>query len=104
VRPVSKKRAAQAGARADCREAVLARDHLCRGHGLTPVDCRTVPSEVHELGRGAYRSSCFLEPELCIALCRPCHRWVTEHPILAQERGLALAGWEIERLLKEARQ
>ena len=103
MRAVSKKRAAQAGARRECREIVLARDYQCRGHGLTPVDCTMTPTEVHELGRGAYRSSCWLNPDLCLGMCRPCHRWVTDHPARAQELGLALPGWEIERLLKDAR-
>ena len=104
MRPVSKKRAAQAGARAECRKVVLARDRQCRGHGITGVACRVFPSEVHELGRGAYRQSCWLEPELCIGLCRPCHQWVTEHPTDAQSRGLALAGWQVEQRLNALRQ
>jgi len=104
VRPVSKKRAAQAGARAECRKTVLERDRHCRGHGLTDVPCRRVPSEVHELGRGAYRQSCWLEPELCIGLCRPCHQWVTEHPTAAQALGLALPGWQIDQILNARRQ
>lgn len=102
MRPVSKKRAAQASARAACRATVLARDRHCRGRNITPVVCGVVPSEVHELGRGAYRSSCWLVPDLCLGMCRPCHQWVTEHPTLAQECGLALAGWQIEQRLKDA--
>jgi hypothetical protein len=101
---VSTKRAALAQQRAACRQAVLARDRHCRGLGLTPVNCDVVPSEVHELGRGAYRASCFLEPELCLGLCRPCHQWVTEHPRDAQELGLALPGWQVEQRLKDLAQ
>jgi hypothetical protein len=56
------------------------------------------------LGRGAYRASCWLEPELCLGMCRPCHRWVTEHPRHAQELGLALAGWQVEARLKDLAQ
>ena len=101
---MSKKRAAQAEERAACRQAVLLRDRVCRGRGATRVQCAVTPSEVHELGRGSYRSSCWLDPELCIALCRPCHQWVTEHPTEAQVLGLALAGWQVEQRLNEARQ
>jgi hypothetical protein len=104
VRPVSTKRAAQATERAACRQAVLARDYRCRGLGIAPVACDVVPSEVHELGRGAYRASCWLVPDLCLGLCRPCHRWVTEHPRHAQELGLALAGWQVEQRLKDLAQ
>lgn len=28
------------------------------------------------------------------ALCRPCHAWVTEHPMQAVTLGLAVWGWE----------
>ena len=94
IRPVSKRRAAQAGARNECRTIVLSRDVLCRG------GCGRAATEVHELGRGAYRQSCWLDPELCIGLCRGCHQWVTENPTKAQEARLALAGWEVEALLK----
>jgi hypothetical protein len=102
VRPVSTKRTAQQPERDACRSAVLARDRTCRGRGLTPVECGVTPTDVHELGRGAYRASCWLNPDLCIALCRRCHRWVTDHPTRARELGLALAGWEIEQHLKTA--
>jgi hypothetical protein len=96
VRPVSKKRSAQQDARAECRRIVLGRDRMCRG------DCGRPATEVHELGRGAYRQSCWLNPELCLGLCRECHQWVTEHPLEAQDRGLALPGWRVEQLLNEA--
>lgn len=104
IRPVSKKRAAQNLAREECRQTVLARDRQCRGAGITPVLCGRTATEVHELGRGPYRRDCFLEPDLCLGLCRWCHQWVTEHPLDAQELELALPGWRIEQLLKEARQ
>jgi len=102
IRPVSKKRASQAAARDACRLEVLSRDRRCRGHGVAPVDCAVTASEMHELGRGAYRQSCWLNPQLCIGLCRNCHRWVTEHPTAAKELGLAMAGWEVEQFLAAA--
>ena len=98
IRPVSKKRAAQSSERDECRRTVLARDRLCR------AGCGRPSCDVHELGRGAYRSSCWLNPDLCLGMCRECHRWVTDHPTEAQERGLALPGWRIEQILNEARQ
>lgn len=100
IRPISKKRQDQAEARAECRRIVLERDRTCRGLHSTPVRCQVVPSEVHELGRGSYRETCWLDPELCIGLCRPCHQWVTEHPHDAVEAGLAMWGWQIEQRLR----
>lgn len=99
MKPVSDKRRAQAGEREQCRETVFARDRTCRGTGATRVQCGVTPTEVHELGRGAYRTSCWLNPELCIALCRACHQWVTEHPTEAQILGLALPGWRVQQIL-----
>jgi len=98
IRPVSRKRIFDGPARDECRRIVLSRDPMCR------ADCGRPSCDVHELGRGAYRPSCWLNPELCIGLCRECHRWVTDHPLAAQDRGLALPGWRIEQILNEARQ
>lgn len=99
VRRISEKRRSELPERDAVRQKVLARDRVCRGYGLTPVTCRRTPSEVHELGRGAYRRSCWLNEDLCIALCGPCHRWVTNNPRPAQAMQLALPGWKIERIL-----
>jgi len=99
VNPVSKKRRDQREARDECRRVVLARDLVCRGFGKTPVECRRIVTDVHELGRGAYRQSCWLDPDLCIGLCHWCHRWVTDNPQAAVEAGLAMWGWQIEELL-----
>lgn len=76
--------------RARVRQIVLARDRICRGNGLTPVDCHGNATEVHELKRGANRRECYLDSDKCVGLCRPCHQWVTEHPAEARPLGLAL--------------
>ena len=81
-------------ARAECREIVLARDRVCRGQRLTPVRCAGVATDVHELKRGSARRSVYLDPDMCIGLCRPCHDWVTANPNAACELGLALKSWE----------
>jgi hypothetical protein len=90
VKPRSKKTLAEMPERARVRDAVLARDRICRGRGLTPVDCTTHSSDVHELKRGANRRECYLDPAKCIGLCRTCHTFVTEHPAEARLLGLAL--------------
>ena len=99
IRPVSRKRAAQKPLRDACVNIVLRRDVRCRGAGLTPVNCSGAATEVHELGRGAYRQSCWLIPEMCLGLCSICHRWVTLNPDLAEELGLALRGYQVEKML-----
>lgn len=90
VAPRSKKTISEMPERARVREIVLARDRVCRGRGLTPVDCSTFASQVHELKRGANRRECYLDPDKCVGLCAPCHTWVTDHPAAARPLGLAL--------------
>lgn len=98
VKPVSDRRRSEAPARAQCRAVVLSRDRECRGYG-TLIHCTKTSTEVHELGRGAYRQTCYLDPELCIGLCHSCHAWVTGHPDGAHNLGLALWGWEVQQIL-----
>jgi hypothetical protein len=90
VKPRSTKTIAEMPERARVRATVLARDRICRGRGLTPVDCAAYSTDVHELKRGAHRRDCYLDPAKCVGLCRPCHQWVTEHPSDARPLGLAL--------------
>lgn len=99
INPVSERRRFEFAERAQCRAIVMSRDRVCRGKGLTPVNCTSTPTEVHELGRGAYRTSCYLDPDLCLGLCHTCHAWVTGHPSLANDLGLALRGWEVQQIL-----
>lgn len=87
--------------RAECREMVLARDRWCRAAGLIPVPCETIPTDVHELGRGQYRRDCCRRPELCLGLCSACHLWVTHHPVLAHDVGLVWWGWEVQQWLNK---
>ena len=91
--PMSTGRRDELEQRADVVRAVLERDRVCRGHGLNDT-CTRIPTDVHELKRGAYRADCWLDPDRCIALCRPCHRRVTNHPNWAVKVGLALFSWQ----------
>jgi hypothetical protein len=90
ITPRSKKTIAELPERQRVRQIVLERDRICRGRGVTPVECAIHASEVHELKRGANRRECYLDPDKCIGLCVPCHRWITDHPAEARPLGLAL--------------
>lgn len=39
-----------------------------------------------------------------LAVCRPCHTWITTNPHLAQNLGLHLPSWATEEMYEEARQ
>lgn len=90
VAPRSQRTINEMPERARVRQVVLARDQICRGKGLTPVDCQGYATEVHELKRGANRRECYLDPAKCVGLCCMCHTYVTEHPAEARPLGLAL--------------
>jgi hypothetical protein len=76
-------------ARDACRAEVLARNAgRC-------VRCNACPAtEVHELHRGQLRAVTYLNPSLCLGLCRDCHSWITTHPQAAHADGFAKWSWE----------
>ncbi len=81
--PMSKKRTAEAKARAALVRLVLAARPVCeRCHEARSCDVH----EPHTRGRGGS----FLDVENTIALCRRCHDWVHTHPKEAAELGLLL--------------
>lgn len=86
--PVSVKRSAALPARRRVVAAVLARDGGCvaRRHGWT--DACAGPLDVHEVVPRGRMASSWLDPDLCVAICRACHSWVADHPLLAQSAGL----------------
>ena len=96
ILPMSAKRRRDLPARKQCRIQVLERaGGRCEMRCTDP--CRSFPSpatDVHELKRGASRSECWLNPAMCLAGCRECHQWVTDHPAAARGLGLALWSWE----------
>ena len=94
IKARSKRTTSEQDARAECRRIVLSRDLVCRGQRKTPADCTGRSTDVHELKRGKARRECYLVPERCIGLCRPCHDWVTANPEQAVELGLAKWSWE----------
>lgn len=86
----SKKRVAEDPERARVRQVVLDRDQGCMGRGILPGRCwhpRDEPLDVHEVeSRGTHPGS-HLDPEVCLALCRGHHQWVTTHPAEAEALG-----------------
>jgi hypothetical protein len=74
------------------RETVIERDRTCRGVGLIPDHVCGGPLDVHEVTPGAGRASAWLDPELCVLLCRRAHEWTHEHPDFARHVGLLKRG------------
>jgi hypothetical protein len=55
-------------------------------------DCFDEAVDVHEiLTRG--RGGDFLDENNCVCLCRVCHRWVTDHPLEAEELGFVKSAY-----------
>ena len=87
LKPVSAKRKSQTRARRQLIDAVMERDkHSCQAR---LPECSFHATDVHELKTRARGGSIF-EMSNCIALCRSCHSWITEHPAWASEHGFML--------------
>lgn len=101
VNPISLKRLAELEGRKTTREIVLSRTDLCEA-GIAGV-CSRIPSDVHEILTRA-RGGSITDPNNCLALCRPCHSYVTTHPLWASNTGFVLHSWDDETAAEEARQ
>lgn len=73
---------------------------LCQGGAvIANVDrrqgraCTRWATDVHELLRRSQGGDP-TDPSGCVALCRACHRWVTENPRKAHQVGLVYWSWE----------
>lgn len=94
LNPVSKKRRKVSGPRRAFVERILTERPRCeaclpiRGgrHQRRSVD-------VHELIRRGQGGS-ILEDYNVLAVCRPCHDWIGDHPEEAREYGVAIWSWE----------
>lgn len=53
-----------------------------------PRGCPNEAVDPHEIKSRA-RGGSITDPANIALLCRPCHRWVTEHPLEAAEIGLS---------------
>jgi 5-methylcytosine-specific restriction endonuclease McrA len=50
-------------------------------------------TDIHEVVSRA-RGGSILDPRNLVALCRPCHSWVTENPAEAHAQGWSRHSWE----------
>lgn len=90
LRPISDKRRRRIDERRTTREAVLYRAKgMCE---MRLAGCFGTATEVHEILTRA-RGGSIYDPENCLAACSSCHRWVTEHPLEAEELGLVIHSW-----------
>jgi len=101
VNPISKKRLAELEGRKTTREIVLTRSELCEA-GIENI-CSRVATDVHEiLTRG--RGGSITDPDNCLALCRPCHSYITTHPKWAGDTGFVLHSWDDAEAAETARE
>lgn len=88
IRQTSRKRAAELREYAKVTATLRGGPCLARLPG-----CAGQMSDVNHvkpLGRGG----AFTDPANHLPVCRPCHTWITEHPIEAHGMGLTLHSWE----------
>lgn len=82
MRAVSKKRAKLLRERKKLTDAMQANGRpWC-------VRCGAPADDAHEL-RSRARGGSITDAENVRAICRPCHRFVTEHPVEAEKEGLS---------------
>lgn len=58
--------------------------------------------DIHELINRSQGGG-ILDEDNVLAVCRPCHTWITVHPEKAQDLGLHLPSWATEEMFEEAR-
>lgn len=90
----SKKREAIYRKRRPLVEQMLAAKPICERCGMNPS------TEIHEVVTRA-RGGSILSEANCRALCRACHRWITEHPAKAHEEGFMAHSWERDKYTTE---
>lgn len=99
---MSKKRRGQLARRAEVRNEVLERDGGCVGAEAWPdVPCwhpAGVPLDVHEVQKRSRNSRAWLDPTLCVSLCRAHHEASEAEPAKATELGLLLPSWSTGRV------
>ena len=91
INSVSKKRAGMSTDRAALRLRVLERSPRCEAV-IEPL-CSYHATDVHEIKTRA-RGGSILDDDNCLALCRGCHRWITDNPKWALENGYVVHAWD----------
>lgn len=72
-------------------EEIMDRDGgVCQA--ALPGMCVGVASDVHEILTRA-RGGSILDLDNCLALCRPCHSWITDHPGWSKSHGFIVSSW-----------
>ncbi len=85
LRPFSRKRAKRCKSRAACRRIVFERDGgLCRCR--VSEFCTGKGEQVHERILRS-RGGDIADPENCLLVCAPCHRYLHDHPAWAEACG-----------------
>ena len=91
VRPISGKRAALMVQRRHFVKDLLGMRPLCEAR---LEGCSTRATDVHErLNRSQGGKIVGGGPEDYMALCRPCHRFITDNPKVAYEQGFSVHRW-----------
>jgi hypothetical protein len=92
---MSKKRAKRAKERRTLVERVLDDRPICERCHMNPS------TDVHEvIRRSQWRDGIYVMDNLR-ALCRRCHRWITEHPQSAHDEGFSAWSWERDKYLTD---
>ena len=86
LNPVSKKRQQVNGLRRTFVRDLLGERMVCEAR---IQGCTWYPTDVHEIKTRA-RGGSIIDRENCLALCRACHTWITEHPSWALENGFVV--------------
>jgi hypothetical protein len=90
INPVSKKRKALTSERNQTRMAVFSRSSRCEAN-VEPI-CSYHATDVHEIKTRA-RGGSITDVNNCLALCRNCHRFITDNPAWALEHGYVVHAW-----------
>lgn len=99
LQPMSDKRRAAMPARAECRQLVIDRARgRCEACPIVRPGARARQGvDVHEIltrARAGDAIAAITDPANCLFVCRPCHDWITEHPIEAEQLGLVRHSWD----------
>jgi 5-methylcytosine-specific restriction endonuclease McrA len=95
MRFMSRKRARRVKERRSLVEQILSDYPICQRCGTNPSD------DVHEVIRRSQWADGIYVADNLRALCRRCHRWVTEHPQAAHDEGWSAWSWEQDKYLSD---
>lgn len=93
MRFMSRKRARRAPQRRTLTIQLLDEFPICQRCGTNPS------TDVHEVIRRSQWAEGIYVKENLRALCRLCHRWITEHPQAAVDEGWAAWSWQRDHYL-----